>query len=394
MSNPKTPLIGIIGDIHYDKRGADIPQVKRINEGLQKALQAAYEDFVGKGIKNVFVMGDVFDCRVNLSVDHVIWMRRFFLERDKVTWYIIQGNHDSYFENEPSVSSVELLHNIAEHVVVYLAEDKEPTKNSTARYQVEIGGFTFDVFPWVFPCNRELVEKYLSKQAKAPAETREKSIIMGHFDTFGVMRDHNISDSGIDPNKFWKASPLTISGHYHIQTESGNGKSRIVYVGSLAPYTNVSIGEKHGWWVLNDDLSMDFTENTISPNFVSVFDYNVEEWQGSDFSNSFVKLSIKAGISAAEDMKLTEILRHCNPAKTTITRYGAPSTEESVEETVEVVQEDDAMVAEAQRVSTMTEKDLLQVYMDGRKAVLPKLITKPDTAAAVIGQMMEWTEQK
>ena len=99
--------VALITDLHLGYKENTV-QSKMMYETLDRF----FEYVKNNQIKNIFVLGDIFNYRTNIdfmtiknSYEHFI---NPIVEQD-IKAFIIAGNHDCYFKNTNDVYSVELL---------------------------------------------------------------------------------------------------------------------------------------------------------------------------------------------------------------------------------------------------------------------------------------------
>lgn len=200
-------------------------------------------------IKDILHLGDMVDNR-NL-IDNYIdgqFKKRFFkwLEERDITIHCLVGNHDSYYKNT-------IKHN-------YQQANLKEFKNVRVYDAIEIaiiGKYKVGMIPWL--TRQDQIDEF--------PKPNEVDFLAGHFEVAGALMQGNLySKKGLDYGLF-KRYNLVLSGHFHATSQSGNFR----YLGSQYQMDYRDYGNDKGFWVIKDDLKMDFVKNTSSPKFLKLF---------------------------------------------------------------------------------------------------------------------------
>ena len=373
QSNEPIERIAIIGDTHFNRK-AENPLIRRNIANGQKAF---FEKTIGelkeKGVHTVIFTGDIFDNRQILDIQSINDTIRLF--RDDMRDFdvrIVLGNHDLYYENSYDTSSLSILENLP-NVKVYRNGIEED----------EIIGYRFVFFPWIIPDAMPEAVKKLEEMANEPDDVKRKTVIVGHFDILGmVMEGKNVSVDGMDRNLFFKAARLTISGHYHGQSHVKSTNSTILYVGSPYQMTFNNVGEKHGYWVMESSGKFSFTENTVSPKFVDVWDTNDLD-NLPDLGNCFVRLYSSNENTAEQDFNNKVRIEVKKPILIRHVPYDKDRDE------VEEVDQPEG-VESAGKILKMNILSLSELYIDNNEDSLPSLTSGDDARKVVLKQIDEY----
>lgn len=223
--------IAILGDTHFG-----------IHKNNQKFLDSQTRYFIDEfipeckrqGIKEIFLLGDVFDNRQNLNIfilREVIRKVMDNLKEFKV--HILIGNHDIYYNTEINVHSLDIFKDYP-NVKIYETIEKIKLENREIL-----------MIPW--------------QTGDFNIIDQKADICMGHLDICSFnMYKHKISESNLTPSLFFENFKLTFSGHFHIRSEKTNGYSKIIYVGSPYQLTRNDADEERGFAVL-DLETLDYT---------------------------------------------------------------------------------------------------------------------------------------
>jgi DNA repair exonuclease SbcCD nuclease subunit len=366
--------IGLIGDIHFDRKAENPIIKKHIKEGQRKFFDFVINDFKNRGVKTVLMTGDIHDNRTVLDIESLVYTRNLLKEKFKdFDVHIILGNHDLYYENSYDISALQLLEDIP-NVTIY--RDKVVKK--------EFLGREWYLFPWIIEDRKEKFVDFLTKMNDKPIEKKEKTILFGHFEMLGVnMEGKNMSFFGLDPNLFFNAANMIISGHYHGPSMQDKSGSKLLYLGSLCPLTFINAGESHGVWILDEDMNLEFVNNTISPSFVDLWDTDIDKVD-YDLTNSFVRFFINNDKTAEELLEIN--LKIDNKKPLIIKKIPYTGDKKSVEEK-------DSVQREANAILGMDIIRLSEVYIEENEESLPKLSSNQNSKEVVLEKIRSYKKE-
>jgi len=366
--------IAIIGDIHLSPK-CDITSIrnhvvtaqKRYLDGLPEKLDAA-------GVDTILFAGDIFSVRTFVTVEALNYAHELFGKTlAKYDIHIIAGNHDCLYDNTNYVSSIRYL-GLLPNVHVYI--DGIET--------VELHGMKFHMVPWVTPAAMPGFNDWLARMAKRPKAERDSSVILGHFDMMGVLMDAGqLSESGLDPEKFMKAARYTFSGHYHCRSDRESRGNRVVYLGTPFQLTFAHVGTDCGIYFFDDGMNLEFVENTESPRFMDCDDEHLDGL--GDLRNYFVRYMAKTGRNADESSELKKKLESYCPLYIKMVPYGGDAG------TL-----DDARVADDEEAKKIMESDtigLATMYMDKYAELLPQFEDGTDAKEKIIGLLNKYVSR-
>ena len=208
-----------------------------------KFFEEVFIPFLKKNrINTVLQTGDLFDKRkyTSHSILHV-WKRRVFdvLQKMKVEFHVVVGNHDAAFSNTVSVNSPSLLLSNYENIIVY----SEPTEVMFDKTPVLM-------VPWVCKDNE--------KPCLEAIKESTSFYCMGHFELGGFeMQKGTVIDSGLDKSKLDRFCQVW-SGHYHTRSNDG----RIYYLGTPYELTWADYNDQRGFYTFDTStLDFDFHKN-------------------------------------------------------------------------------------------------------------------------------------
>lgn len=236
--------IALISDLHIGIK-------KQCPVFMESQLRFFREQFVPelteRGIKNIWVLGDVFDTRQQINT--LVINKAIELFRDTLRDFdvdIIVGNHDMYLTTDTGINSLKIL-GLLPNVTVY---ERQET--------LTIDGKKILVQPWIVDYGQPDLIKGKYDYAFMHAD------IIG-FDQGGG----RLSESGLVAKEILRHVDAVYSGHYHngVRRQFEKGKS-ITYLGAPYQLTRIDRNGARGYRVL-DVASGESTliENRVSMKF-------------------------------------------------------------------------------------------------------------------------------
>jgi len=274
----------IFSDIHIHPH-------KRRNERLEDCLNVlewVFEKAKELGIKDILFGGDLFHDRQKIDV--YTYQRTFEIFYKRLNTkdfclHLVLGNHDLWFNEETSISSVSPLRSLPNIVII----DK-PTR-------MQIAGSWWDFMPFTHDPIEAL--KTLSVQAG------KQEYCLGHLAIDGaILHGTSISDVAIEHDgEMVKISPTLFRdykkvflGHYHATQKLD---PNVEYVGSPL---ELSFGEafqqKHIIVLDCATGSQEYIINNFSPKHIVV---NSDEVENYDLNKNFVRVVV-------DDISATDLL--------------------------------------------------------------------------------------
>jgi DNA repair exonuclease SbcCD nuclease subunit len=204
-----------------------------------------------EGIDTIFILGDLFDNRVNIDskiLNSVLDL--FNVDLKDFTIYIIVGNHDSYLESSVEINSVKAI-GFFDNVI---AIDKNQS--------ITLDGRSFFLCPWITD------KKAFTEELEA---LESHDICFGHFEFSNfLMFKGKECEKGVESDLFYQKFKLTMSGHFHTRSSKKENDSEIVYIGNPYHMTRNDIGDDRGFCILDlESLKYELINNDISLKFVS-----------------------------------------------------------------------------------------------------------------------------
>ena len=259
------------------------------------------KDFLVPNIKKeeakyLFVLADLFDNQnainsktINVTQDAIDYI---VAECPDLTVYILMGNHDIYFRNKRDISSLRILDNKHDNVIIV----KDILRLKEAGKEIVLS-------PWLI--EKEEVDELFS----IPAD-----VCMGHFEINGFDLLKGIKEKkGIEPTRFKSTFAKTFSGHFHIRQEL----SHIFYVGNPFQMDWKDFGNDKGLTVLDfKTLKTKFIHNDVSPIFTKIYLSQIKNKTiklAKEVTGNFVQLVIDDKCSEKLLIGLQELVLTKNP---------------------------------------------------------------------------------
>lgn len=233
----------MIADLHFGIKKADPTfmesQFRFFTEQLVPELKS-------KGIKDLWILGDVFDTRQSLSV--LVINKVIELFRDVLTDFdikIIVGNHDMYMTTTTDINSLKIL-DILPNVTVYEKQTILNIDNKTILLQ-----------PWITDYSTYNL-------------TGHYDYAFMHADIIGFDQGGGrLSEAGLIAKELLKHIDYVYSGHYHngVHREFEPGKC-ITYLGAPYQLTRIDRDGIRGYHILDIKTgNRSLIENKVSMKF-------------------------------------------------------------------------------------------------------------------------------
>lgn len=263
--------IALITDQHLDGRKGNIH--------FWNFFQKFYDDVFfptleKEGIDTIIDLGDTFDNRK--SMDYNTFNRisdNYFSRLKDYNVHMILGNHCTYYKNTNRINSPELLLDSYDNINIY----SEPI-------ELELGGRTFLMMPWINQENRKQATELIEKGG---------DIMVSHIEIDGFEVMEGMRFEGGFSRKDFTNFKRVWSGHFHHRSKKGN----IQYLGN--PYQMFWNDYKavRGFHIFDTETDkLRFVENPYEI-FAKVYyddtqsDYN--KFDISDYANKFVKVIVE-----------------------------------------------------------------------------------------------------
>lgn len=266
----------ILGDVHIGARTASTIVMEHQLNYFEEVM---FPYMKQHGITTILQLGDMFDTRK--FSNHLVlhnWRKRFFdrMEKEKIRFITLLGNHDIVYKNTVEVNSTTLFLSHYENIEII----DTPT-------EVDVHGVKFLVMPWIYPGDREKIDNAMKDTTSV--------YCAGHFEFAGFeIHPGQVATEGEDVKLFDKFDTV-FSGHYHTRSRKGN----IEYVGIPYELTWIDYADPKGFTVFDaKTCKTEFVRNEF-PLFVKVY-YNDKDqapdyWKTVDIlrvPKSYVKLIV------------------------------------------------------------------------------------------------------
>jgi DNA repair exonuclease SbcCD nuclease subunit len=250
--------ICIITDTHFG--------FEKNNNDVLKSCMKFFDDvlipYLTKNkIKNLFILGDLFDSRTTISTKiHDKVFELFDVKLKKFNIYILVGNHDILYNSTLNVHSLKFLRKFKNVTVIEKPQIIEINKKNIL------------MTPWVV--DNSPVDNIIEDEC---------DILMGHFDIKGFnFSKHVICKEGYEPESFNKFK-FVFSGHFHTRSVKKVNNTTFVYVGSPYQLTRVDSEEERGFLIYDTEKeTYSFECNDVSSKFVEI-----------EYPNEFTELDVK-----------------------------------------------------------------------------------------------------
>lgn len=224
-----------------------------------------------ENINEIFILGDIFDSRVNINinVNNIVYdLFDVILKDFKI--YILIGNHDVYYNSTNDIHSLKFLRKFENVTLI-----EKPTV-------IELYNKKILICPWV--------NDYL--ELTKIINNNKSDIIMGHFDIVGFNFNKVIlSKNGMPHDLFIDKCDIVFSGHFHTRSIKRINNTEIIYIGSPYQLTRADMDEDRGFLIYNFDLNKyNFFTNDISTKFFKL-EYP-ETYTQKDIENNFIDVHI------------------------------------------------------------------------------------------------------
>jgi DNA repair exonuclease SbcCD nuclease subunit len=285
--------VAIISDLHFGLHSnSDMWHKILIDYGtwLKQQLDA-------QGIRDLLVLGDIFNDREEIGVKTLFITEQFFKlfsdPNDIYNIVLLTGNHDSYFRDNSDINSISIFKGWNNVQVV--------DKLETLKHHNKTMAFA----PWGYKPD-DLVDNV--------------DVLFGHFEINTFKKTPlKLCENGVNSDDLLNKASLVFSGHFHIRDERQYKNGNIVYVGCPFSQSWNDWNSSKGFYILDTaNLSYTFTENTISPAYYKI--------RLSDFliksnipnikkliPNNFIKIIVDTNIDYSQLEKVMSTLTLMKP---------------------------------------------------------------------------------
>lgn len=244
--------IALISDIHFGCRNNSEQYLEMIRSFFIKTLNNV---LVEKKIKDVRILGDLFDCRNNINVRTLNVVLEVFdwfqINNPSVTFTIFPGNHDVYYRNKNDVNSMKVL-NKHKNIILHEKLHSEIINNKKILS-----------VPWLV----ESQEDEMKFRKICESDEEKFDLCLGHFEIQGFEINKGQFDETGNPQGIFKNFTRVFSGHYHIRNTIG----KISYLGCPYQLTWGDYEDRKGIHIYDIDTNeTEFIENLDSPIHIKI----------------------------------------------------------------------------------------------------------------------------
>lgn len=198
------------------------------------------------------------------------------LKRNNIHLYIVKGNHDQYYKNQPEPHSL----------MVFNKHDNVTIIDNPMEFDDEI------VCPW----------------GMVPEQT-DKKILLGHYEINGIATNasgYELTGARLSISDF-KQFDKVYSGHFHTKSLTNN----IEYIGSAFAMDFNNVNSEHGYYHYDGGELVEFIEYTDACKFKQ---FTTDDDFGKiDIKGNICKLVFFTTYSEAEAAKIVEKVRAFEP---------------------------------------------------------------------------------
>jgi len=315
----------LVGDLHLGVKNNSTTWLKIAEEYLTKTfINQIIEKKVNPDKDILILEGDIFHNRQLIDVIVQQTAIRIFLKLceyfSKI--YIIAGNHDVYYKDNNSVTSLTALKTLID---VYHEYEGKIIILTEPSYLVINKKFKYLMLPW---------EHDNVKLAQTIDQNKDKcDYIICHADVKGAKFNRFVKvESGLDA-KGLSAYKKVYAGHIHIRQDFNKSGAMISYTGTPYQMDRGDVGNKKGFDILeyhDTEVIETFVENVTSPRFVKyniykLLDATIDEIKLA-FNNNFVDISVDSNISTKfNPTSFLELIGDTNAKSIEFTNYTSES---------------------------------------------------------------------
>lgn len=223
----------IIGDMHTGVKAGNQLSMEIFHAYFASYLKDIFAYIDEHKIKDVVLLGDVFDVRKNLNSWAAEWFKKHF--RDECVFrglnvYVIVGNHDIFYRENLDINSPELMMGDLPDTFTLVNEPME----------YNIGGMDCLLVPWICKQNEGAVLAAI-KRSKA-------DYLFGHFEFDGFEFNKGVAAKSHFKHEDFKKFKKIWSGHYH----HGQMRDNVIYTGTPWELTWMDCDDPKGIYEFKD----------------------------------------------------------------------------------------------------------------------------------------------
>ncbi len=278
--------IFVISDLHFGVRNSSILWIDMMTDFYRWFLENIASNGFDQEHDALFILGDVFHSResINMMVlENVCNVFKHLTTLIKNV-HIIIGNHDTYYIDSNSITTVKLLSDLVPGITCHY----EPE-------QININKNRVLMLPWIASFDK--VHEILDKDTS--------DYIFCHMDINGMKYSSGTSIEKCADAKRISKYKKVFSGHIHTRQDSGN----VVYVGTPYQLDSSDYNNTKGYYIIDgDSFEYEFVSNEISPKYIKVdlddiMNLSIDEAK-KILDNNYVEVFGKRSITCNVDLIL------------------------------------------------------------------------------------------
>jgi len=284
----------LISDIHWGVKKNSEFFINVIRDYFNKEVIPTIEKH---NIKQLWILGDYFDDRytTNVLVENIALktIKQILSKFKNIEVFILAGNHDIYYKNSLSISSLKKFRNISKRLEII---------DGVKEYKID--NLKVIAIPWLIHGSKNWDEfkKIITKYEET--NKKQYDLCFGHFEINGFEIIKNLVEKGGLNQKMFEAFGEVFTGHFHIRNKIGN----IQYLGSPYEITWNDYGTKKGLTIYDtENNKATFIENKISPKHehFNISSIKKDSSLLDEMNNNLIKFHIDESI---EENELSNIL--------------------------------------------------------------------------------------
>jgi len=286
--------IALINDIHLGVKNDSIIFLEAHKKFFKEVFFPTLEK---ENITTVIILGDLFDRRKYFNYQTLYEVKKHIfdiLAQNKITVYLLLGNHDVYFKNTSRINSSQLNLNEYPNIKVF----SDPS-------EVIINDETIGLIPWINMNNEEAFYDFMNNN--------NCKLLFGHLEIKGFEMHRNGGQclDGLDPKMFNKYEHV-FSGHFHQPSQ----RWAIQYLGAPMQFTWADYDCKRGFNIWDfSTRELTFIENPDKMFHKIFYDNNIDldTFDFSIYKDRIVKVLVTEKSDQHKLDLFIDMLQQVNP---------------------------------------------------------------------------------
>ncbi len=292
--NTKTPKICCIADLHIG-----VHQNNTLwHEIALKWASWLKQELESKNVSDIFILGDVYHYRDEVAVNTMHVVNQIFSLWKEFNITILVGNHDAYYKDNSTVSSLSLL------------DGKNKIRVIDTTQTFTLYGKTVTFLPWGAPLS----------------DVPKSDVLFGHLEVESFkMNSYKLCEHGTKTQSLFDKAKLVMTGHFHLREERSYDAGTVIYVGNPYEMDYGDYNSKKGYYILDvNDLKYHFYENTISPRHSKITVTELQQYQSDKkdvselFTNNIVRVVVDGKHNTDDIDKVIRYASELNPVNLSV----------------------------------------------------------------------------